>query len=54
MVDWRDMFKRYMRRVGEEEGVDYIIPDDWSDEEMEEIHVLDHEIFDEHKEKDNG
>jgi hypothetical protein len=47
MIDWRDMFKKYMRIVGEQEGVDFIHPNDWSDEEMTEIHVLDKELWEE-------
>jgi hypothetical protein len=53
MVDWRGMFKKYMRIVGEQEGVDFINPEDWTDEEMAEINVLDKEIFDDYQRKDH-
>lgn len=31
--DWREMFFRYVEIVGQQEGVDFLHPDDWSPEE---------------------
>ena len=36
-MDWRDIFKRYIDVVGEQEGTDFLEKWDWSDEEWTEI-----------------
>ncbi len=33
MTDWREIFKKYANRIGEEEGVYFLRRYDWTDEE---------------------
>ena len=47
-MDWRDMFVRYAKTVGEMEGVDFLCDGEWTQEEWDAIWDLHAERFPEH------